>query len=116
MSHQQLLNDDGFSFNSTYQPFDANEVSNMDDQIMYQDARIQEQDIHLESITMTARDLKHIGIRIGDELDDQEDPYGAVNTPEMLDDLDMGMENTSQRMKREIDHIVNVSERAKAGG
>jgi hypothetical protein len=34
----------------------------------------------------------------------------------MLDDLNDGMDNTQRRLTRETQHVVHVSEKAKAGG
>ena len=44
---------------------------------------------------------------IGDELDDQND---------MLEELGDGMDHTQRRLTRETQHVVHVTEKAKAGG
>jgi t-SNARE complex subunit (syntaxin) len=65
------------------------------------------QDEGLDQIGQAARRLKNVGQIIGDELDDQN---------VMLDDLHTGMDNTHRRLTRETEHVVHVTEKAKAGG
>ncbi|EDQ84461.1 uncharacterized protein MONBRDRAFT_39273 [Monosiga brevicollis MX1] len=72
-----------------------------------QDRIMDEQDRGLSTISASAQRLKQVGMAIGDELDDQN---------EMLDELGQGMDITDRRLKRETEHVVYVSEKAKAGG
>lgn len=75
--------------------------------ILSQQSPYVEQDRGLETIGAAAQRLKQVGMVIGDELDDQND---------MLDDLNDGMDHTQRRLTRETQHVVYVSEKAKAGG
>jgi t-SNARE complex subunit (syntaxin) len=72
-----------------------------------QDQIMREQDRGLETIHASAQRLKQVGMVIGDELDDQN---------EMLEELNDGFDNTQRRLTRETQHVVHVSEKAKAGG
>eukprot|EP00045_Choanoeca_perplexa_P016862 m.233291 g.233291 ORF g.233291 m.233291 type:complete len:232 (-) comp17378_c0_seq2:5729-6424(-) len=89
--------------------YDDEHTAGMDTQALLQeqDTIMAEQDRGLETIGAAAQRLKQVGMVIGDELDDQN---------EMLDDLNDGMDHTQHRLTRETQHVVYVTEKAKAGG
>eukprot|EP00043_Microstomoeca_roanoka_P000214 m.27198 g.27198 ORF g.27198 m.27198 type:complete len:129 (-) comp10187_c0_seq1:578-964(-) len=108
MDRRELLRAEPVEFHTAYQSFPGSDNDfDLDQQIMYQDRQIEEQDEHLQAISRTAASLKQVGYRINDELSDQE---------EMLDDLHDGMSHTGMRLKRETQHVAYVSEKAKATG
>lgn len=72
-----------------------------------QEQVIRQQDEGLEALRKSIARQKQLGMHIGDELEDQN---------EMLDELNEGVENTNKRLTRETQHVVRVTEKAKAGG
>lgn len=81
--------------------FDNNALYSQQEQI------IRQQDEGLEALRKSIARQKQVGLTIGEELDDQN---------EMLDDLNEGVDNTNRRLTRETQHVVRVTEKAKAGG
>lgn len=68
---------------------------------------MREQDQGLDMISQSVSRIKNMGLKIGDEIEDQN---------EMLDDLNDGMDRTNERLLKETDHVKEVTDKAKAGG
>eukprot|EP00912_Choanoflagellata_sp_UC4_P001191 UC4_evm4s744 len=68
---------------------------------------MKEQDAGLDLISQSLARQKQLGLAIGDEVDEQN---------EMLDELDVGMENTNRRVNATTEHVLRVSQMAEAGG
>ena len=89
--------------------FEDESTRGVDTRDMYQqqDQIIRDQDQGLEALRKSIAVQKRMGTAIGEELTDQN---------EMLDDLNEGMDQTQRRLTRETQHVVHVTEKAKAGG
>lgn len=72
-----------------------------------QQTMMRDQDAGLDLIAKSIARQKEMAFKIGDEIEDQN---------EMLDDLNEGMDSTNKRLLRETDHVVKVTNSAKAGG
>ena len=72
-----------------------------------QQTMMRDQDAGLDLIAKSIARQKEMAYKIGDEIEDQN---------EMLDDLNEGMDNTNRRLLRETEHVVKVTNAAKAGG
>lgn len=105
-ARQSLLS----SSSSPYAPANESHATrNMDSGALVQQQEfiMQEQDSGLEALQQSIARQKQIGMTIGNEIDDQN---------VMLEELSMGIDNTGARVKRETQHIVYISEKAKVGG
>eukprot|EP00055_Hartaetosiga_balthica_P000672 m.137191 g.137191 ORF g.137191 m.137191 type:complete len:128 (+) comp11390_c0_seq1:34-417(+) len=102
----QLLGSYNDAYETDYVSFEDDSLT-FEQRIQLQDKEIAEQDRGLEDITHVTRQLKYTAIRIGDEVDDQN---------EMLEDLDDGMTFAHAKVVRETAHVEDVMERAKATG
>eukprot|EP01136_Pigoraptor_vietnamica_P034342 Opistho-1_new@98192 len=72
----------------------------IDDQKQQQQQIIQQQDHELEQISNTLGRVKDISLKIGDELDAQD---------QLIDDLDQHVDNTSSRLQQLIQKVEKVS-------
>eukprot|EP00039_Didymoeca_costata_P018243 m.332721 g.332721 ORF g.332721 m.332721 type:complete len:238 (+) comp16995_c0_seq1:125-838(+) len=68
---------------------------------------MREQDKGIDLLAESIARQKQMGLRIGNELEDQN---------EMLDELGEAMDNTDRRLVQETGHVVKVTERAKSSG
>jgi hypothetical protein len=78
-----------------------------------------EQDAGLDTLVQAIARQKQLGMRIGDELGDQNSWCTPVLwfliVSDMLSDLREGMDNTHVRLKRETKHTEYITEKTKTG-